>query len=53
MLISMGLSSRAVADRLTLSVRTVEGHLYQAMKKTGAASRDELIAMLPQRTVRA
>jgi DNA-binding CsgD family transcriptional regulator len=53
MLISTGLSSRAVADRLTLSVRTVEGHLYQAMKKTGAASRDELIAMLPQRTVRA
>jgi DNA-binding CsgD family transcriptional regulator len=50
MLIGAGVSSRAVAERLTVSVRTVEGHIYQAMKKTGAASRDELIAMLPQRT---
>jgi DNA-binding CsgD family transcriptional regulator len=50
MLVGAGLSSRAVAERLTVSVRTVEGHIYQAMKKTGAASRDELIAMLPQRT---
>lgn len=48
MLIGAGLSSRAVAERLTVSVRTVEGHIYQAMKKTGAATRDELIAMLPR-----
>lgn len=48
MLIGGGLSSREVAERLTISVRTVEGHIYQAMKKTDAASRDELIAMLPR-----
>ena len=46
-LIGAGLSTRAIADRLTLSVRTVEGHIYRAMAKTGAADRDELAAMLP------
>jgi DNA-binding CsgD family transcriptional regulator len=34
MLIGAGLSNRAVAERLTLSVRTVESHIYQAMVKT-------------------
>jgi DNA-binding CsgD family transcriptional regulator len=46
MLIGEGLSNRAVAERLTLSVRTVESHIYQAMSKTGATSRDELAALL-------
>ena len=46
MLIGEGLSNRAVAERLTLSVRTVEGHIYQAMEKTGTTSRDELAALL-------
>jgi len=46
MLIGQGLSSRAVAARLTLSVRTVEGHIYKAMVKTGTASREELAALL-------
>ena len=49
MLIGEGLSSRGVAARLTLSVRTVEGHIYRAMAKTGATSRDELAALLPRR----
>jgi DNA-binding CsgD family transcriptional regulator len=49
MLIGMGLSTRAIAERLTLSLRTVEGHIYRAMSKTGAADRDELAAMLPSR----
>ena len=35
--------------RLTLSVRTVEGHVYRAMTKTGATSRQELAALLSQR----
>ena len=48
MLIGDGLSSRAVAERLKLSVRTVEGHIYRAMTKTGAASREELAALLPR-----
>jgi DNA-binding CsgD family transcriptional regulator len=47
MLIRAGLSNRAIAARLTVSVRTVEGHIYRAMAKTGAGSRDELAAMLP------
>ncbi len=46
MLLGQGLSSRAVAERLTLSVRTVEGHIYRAMAKTGVTSRDELAALL-------
>ncbi|WP_066897139.1 response regulator transcription factor [Mycolicibacterium houstonense] len=49
MLLGAGLSSRAIADRLRLSVRTVEGHIYRAMAKTGASSRAELIALLPRR----
>lgn len=47
MLIGDGLSSRAVAERLTLSVRTVEGHIYRAMAKTGTGTRAELTALLP------
>lgn len=46
MLIGEGLSNRAVAERLTLSVRTVESHIYQAMSKTGTNSRDQLAALL-------
>ena len=48
MLIGEGLSNRAVAERLTLSVRTVESHIYRAMMKTGTASRDELAALMPR-----
>jgi DNA-binding CsgD family transcriptional regulator len=48
MLIGDGLSNRAVAERLTLSVRTVESHIYRAMLKTGTTSRDELAALLPR-----
>jgi DNA-binding CsgD family transcriptional regulator len=48
MLIGEGLSNREVAERLTLSVRTVESHIYRAMSKTGATSRDELAALLPR-----
>jgi DNA-binding CsgD family transcriptional regulator len=46
MLIADGLSSRAVASRLSLSVRTVETHIYRAMAKTGTTSRDELANLL-------
>jgi DNA-binding CsgD family transcriptional regulator len=48
-LIAEGLSTRAVAERLTLSARTVESHIYNAMAKTGVESRDELAALLPVR----
>src|SRR5215208_6861037 len=46
MLAGEGLSNRAVAERLTLSVRTIESHIYRAMLKTGITSRDELTALL-------
>ena len=48
MLIGQGLSNRAVAQRLTVSIRTVESHIYRAMTKTGTASRDDLAALLPR-----
>ena len=48
-LLGQGLSNREVAERLTLSVRTVEGHIYKAMTKTDTASRAELAALLSGR----
>jgi DNA-binding CsgD family transcriptional regulator len=48
MLIGSGLSNREVAARLAISVRTVEGHIHNAMSKTGAASREDLAALLPR-----
>lgn len=48
MLIGRGQSTRAIAERLTLSVRTIEGHVYRAMMKTGAGDREELAKMLPR-----
>jgi DNA-binding CsgD family transcriptional regulator len=51
-LIGEGLSNRALAERLTLSVRTVESHIYRAMSKTGTTSRDELAALIPSHTAR-
>ncbi|MUL79299.1 LuxR C-terminal-related transcriptional regulator [Mycolicibacterium sp. CBMA 226] len=45
-LLGQGLPSRAIAERLTLSTRTVEGHIYRAMAKTGTTNRDDLAALL-------
>jgi DNA-binding CsgD family transcriptional regulator len=47
-LLGQGLANRDIAARLHLSIRTVEGHIYKAMTKTGTASREELAALLPQ-----
>ena len=37
-----GLGNRAIADRIGISVRTVEGHLYQVYLKLGITTRQEL-----------
>lgn len=45
-LVGRGLSNRAIAEQLILSVRTVESHIYRAMNRCGAGSREELAALL-------
>lgn len=42
MLACSGLSNREIAERLQLSVRTVEGHIYRAAGRVGARDRSEL-----------
>ncbi len=46
MLLGRKMSTPAIADRLTLSRRTVENHIYRAMAKTGVANRDELASLI-------
>ncbi|HUP84154.1 MAG TPA: LuxR C-terminal-related transcriptional regulator [Acidimicrobiales bacterium] len=41
-LAALGLSNRSIADRLVVSLRTVEGHLYRAFTKLGVTERDQL-----------
>jgi DNA-binding CsgD family transcriptional regulator len=47
-LLAQGVSNREVGERLHLSVRTVESHIYHAMVKTGTTSREDLLALLPK-----
>ena len=44
-----GLTDREIAQRLMVSVRTVEGHLYRTYVKLGVRSRDELASALPKK----
>lgn len=52
MMADEGLTNREIAQRLFLSVRTVESHVYQARAKVGAASRRELGRMVAAGRVR-
>lgn len=45
-LVLAGLSNREIAERLVMSVRTVEGHLYRACQRAGVNTRDELAALI-------
>jgi DNA-binding NarL/FixJ family response regulator len=47
-LAATGLSNREIAERLVVSVRTVEGHLYRATTKLGVADRARLAELLPR-----
>jgi DNA-binding NarL/FixJ family response regulator len=49
-LLSRGLSNRDIASATSLSVRTVEGHIYQASAKAGVSGRSELSALVRQFT---
>ena len=45
-LVAAGLSNRQIAERLVLSVRTVEGHLYRANAKVDVPDREALGALI-------
>jgi DNA-binding CsgD family transcriptional regulator len=45
-LVAAGLSNRQIADRLVVSVRTVEGHLYRIFAKLGIEHREQLIHLV-------
>jgi DNA-binding CsgD family transcriptional regulator len=45
-LAASGLASKAIADRLFLSVRTVDNHLQRAYTKLGVSGRDDLASVL-------
>ncbi len=45
-MVSAGLSNRAIADRLSVSVRTVDGHLYRIFAKLDIKNRDQLARLL-------
>lgn len=45
-LVATGLSNRDIAERLVMSVRTVEGHVYHACQRVGATSREDLATIL-------
>ena len=47
-LISQGLSNIEIAEALTLSVRTIEGHIYRGCARVGAATRTELAQLITQ-----
>lgn len=47
-LISGGLTNRQIAERLSVSVRTVEGHIYRGCTKLDASDREEFAAIVRQ-----
>jgi DNA-binding CsgD family transcriptional regulator len=45
-LVGRGLTSREIAEKLGVSVRTVDGHLYRMYPKLGVTSREQLGRLL-------
>ncbi len=50
-LVAAGLSNKEIADRLVVSVRTVEGHLYRACIKLDISDREQLARLRDNRSV--
>ena len=48
-LVARGLTNRDIAERLVVSTRTVEGHLYRMFAKLNITDRDELAALVRPR----
>ncbi|MBL6794169.1 MAG: helix-turn-helix transcriptional regulator [Parasynechococcus sp.] len=48
-LLLQGMTNRAIADRLVLSLRTVECHISRALSKTGCSTRLELALWMMDR----
>jgi len=46
LLAAAGLSNRQIAERLSVSVRTVEGHVYRIFAKLGVERREQLIQLV-------
>ncbi|GAB37387.1 LuxR C-terminal-related transcriptional regulator [Gordonia sputi] len=47
-LVAAGLSNKQIAERLVVSVRTVEGHIYRACVKLDVTDRADIAAILTQ-----
>ena len=45
-MVTAGLSNREIADRLNVSVRTVDGHLYRTFAKLGIQTRNQLAHLM-------
>lgn len=45
-MVAAGMSNREIADRLCVSVRTVDGHLYRIFGKLNIQSRDQLARLM-------
>jgi DNA-binding CsgD family transcriptional regulator len=45
-LAARGLTNQEIAERLHVSVRTVESHLYRASVKAGVSRREDFAALL-------
>ena len=44
--LQQGLSNKAIAQHLVISIRTVESHISRALAKTGTTSRLQLVMFL-------
>lgn len=47
-LVAQGLANKEIARALTMSVRTVEGHIYRVTSKLGVANRTELSSLFKE-----